>query len=173
MRKRNQGLTRTFLLHAFLLCSHHLWGFCCQTGLLWCQSGPGNEQNKPAKLRRGLLIPNWKAPVLNAHVLFLSTIFFTLIARCSEYSLHTPSKTSTHTWLLAWWRVANGHINELTFQIHFNEVKNCDSVLFNLGQHQLLLCYRDNNTHCRTHTYTHRHTRYDRKLVQDGRTFVT
>lgn len=41
-----------------------------------------------------------KATVLYTHVLFLSTIFFTLIARCSEYSLHTPSKTSTHMYTI-------------------------------------------------------------------------
>lgn len=57
----------------------------------WKHAAQAGEDQKE------LLMSNGKATVLNTHVLFLSTIFFTLIARCSEYSLHTPSKTSTYT----------------------------------------------------------------------------
>lgn len=57
----------------------------------WKHAAQAGEDQKE------LLMSNGKATALNTHVLFLSTIFFTLIARCSEYSLHTPSKTSTHT----------------------------------------------------------------------------
>lgn len=53
--------------------------------------------------------------------------------------------------------VNDNNINELTFQIHFNQIKDCSAVLFNLGWHQLLLSYRDSTTQLLEDTRTHTH----------------
>ena len=109
LQKWKQGLTRTFLGDALLLCFHQVWSFCWQTGLLRRQSRPADTQHKQASVGRRFetTLTADATAALYTYVLFLSTIFFTLIARCSEYSLHTPWKTSARVhdyWFRGvWW----------------------------------------------------------------------
>lgn len=111
----------------------------------WKHTAQAGECQEEVRMSRRCILTFFSCPRFSSLLL--------LAAQSRAYTL-LQRHPHTRTWLLVQRCVVNGDNNELTFQIHFNEVKNCDSVLFNLAQRQLLLCYRDKNTHWRMHTQT-------------------